>query len=101
MKQAARDLEFEKAAALRDQIVELRRDQAALGEDLQEWRRSGLWPAPSSTEAQRACVTPALTSGQVCPFFAGVGCSLVPSNRRFHARAVMICAPAVAGVVRV
>jgi len=37
MKQAARDLEFEKAAALRDQIVELRRDQAALGEDLQEW----------------------------------------------------------------
>ncbi|MYJ57343.1 MAG: excinuclease ABC subunit UvrB [Chloroflexi bacterium] len=37
MKQAARDLEFEKAAALRDQIVELRRDQAALGEDLQQW----------------------------------------------------------------
>ena len=37
MKQAARDLEFEKAAALRDQIVELRRDQAALGEDLQLW----------------------------------------------------------------
>ena len=37
MKQAARDLEFEKAAALRDQIVDLRRDQAALGEDLQEW----------------------------------------------------------------
>ncbi len=37
MKQAARDLEFEKAAALRDQIVELRRDQAVLGEDLQEW----------------------------------------------------------------
>ena len=37
MKQAARDLEFEKAAALRDQIIELRRDQAALGEDLQQW----------------------------------------------------------------
>ena len=37
MKQASRDLEFEKAAALRDQIIELRRDQAALGEDLQEW----------------------------------------------------------------
>ena len=37
MKQAARNLEFEKAAALRDQIVELRRDQLALGEDLQEW----------------------------------------------------------------
>ncbi len=37
MKQAARDLEFEKAAALRDQIIELRRDQAALGEDLQRW----------------------------------------------------------------
>jgi len=37
MKQAARDLEFEKAAALRDQIVELRRDQAALGDDLQQW----------------------------------------------------------------
>ena len=37
MKQAARDLEFEKAAALRDQIVELRRDQAAMGEDLQQW----------------------------------------------------------------
>ena len=37
MKQAARDLEFEKAAALRDQIVELRRDQAALGDDLQLW----------------------------------------------------------------
>ncbi|MYJ92889.1 MAG: excinuclease ABC subunit UvrB, partial [Chloroflexi bacterium] len=37
MKQAARDLEFEKAAALRDQIVELRRDQAVLGEDLQQW----------------------------------------------------------------
>ena len=37
MKQAARDLEFEKAAALRDQIVELRRNQAALGEDLQQW----------------------------------------------------------------
>ena len=37
MKQAARNLEFEKAAAFRDQIVELRRDQLALGEDLQEW----------------------------------------------------------------
>ncbi len=37
MKQASRDLEFEKAAAFRDQIIELRRDQAALGEDLQEW----------------------------------------------------------------
>ena len=37
MKQAARNLEFEKAAALRDQIVELRRDQLALGEDLQNW----------------------------------------------------------------
>ena len=37
MKQASRDLEFEKAAALRDQIIELRRDQAALGEDLQQW----------------------------------------------------------------
>ena len=37
MKQAARGLEFEKAAALRDQIIELRRDQAALGEDLQQW----------------------------------------------------------------
>ena len=37
MKQASRDLEFEKAAALRDQIIELRRDQAALGEDLKQW----------------------------------------------------------------
>ena len=37
MKQAARDLEFEKAAALRDQIVELRRRQTAQGEDLSEW----------------------------------------------------------------
>ncbi len=37
MKQASRALEFEKAAALRDQIVELRRDQAALGADLQQW----------------------------------------------------------------
>ena len=37
MKQASRALEFEKAAALRDQIVELRRDQAMLSEDLQQW----------------------------------------------------------------
>ena len=37
MKQAARDLEFEKAAALRDQIVELRREQADTPEELEPW----------------------------------------------------------------
>ena len=37
MKQAARDLEFEKAAALRDQIVELRREQADTPEQLEPW----------------------------------------------------------------
>ena len=37
MKQAARDLEFEKAAGLRDQIVELRRQQAGDGEELEPW----------------------------------------------------------------
>ena len=37
MKQAARDLEFEKAAALRDQIVGLRREQADTPEQLEPW----------------------------------------------------------------
>ena len=32
MKQAAKDLEFEKAAALRDQVIELRRTMALEGE---------------------------------------------------------------------
>ncbi len=37
MKQASRDLEFEKAAVLRDQIVELRRQQADTPEELEPW----------------------------------------------------------------
>ena len=37
MKQASRDLEFEKAAVLRDQIVELRRTQADTPEELEPW----------------------------------------------------------------
>ena len=37
MKQASRDLEFEKAAVLRDQIVELRRQQLGDGEELEPW----------------------------------------------------------------
>ena len=37
MKQASRDLEFEKAAVLRDQIVELRRELAGAGDELEPW----------------------------------------------------------------
>ena len=37
MKTASRDLEFEKAAAYRDQIVELRRELAGDAEELQPW----------------------------------------------------------------
>ena len=37
MKQASRDLEFEKAAVLRDQIVELRRELAGGGDELEPW----------------------------------------------------------------
>ena len=37
MKTASRDLEFEKAAAYRDQIIELRRELAGDGEELQPW----------------------------------------------------------------
>ena len=37
MKQASRDLEFEKAAGLRDQIIELRRQQVGDGEELEPW----------------------------------------------------------------
>jgi excinuclease ABC subunit B len=39
MKQAAANLEFEKAALLRDQVFELRRQQEAESEDVPEWER--------------------------------------------------------------
>ena len=39
MKAAAAQLEFEKAALLRDQIFELRRDMQAMDEERPEWER--------------------------------------------------------------
>jgi excinuclease ABC subunit B len=39
MKAAAQALEFEKAALLRDQIFDLRREMADMEEDVPEWER--------------------------------------------------------------
>ena len=65
MKTAARNLEFEKAALLRDRIIELRREAAAIGRETARGRRD--WgkrrpgpgpPAAPSAGAPAAHATP-------------------------------------------